>query len=285
MVLAAAFGAHAALAGQRTERSAVLDGGRVRREVVAVVANALEPRRGPVQVVRTHQGEEDHNHERARAAHSRRRRKVALEYQVDAAGHLREVPGQAAQDGQGICRPADVRQWAVRVEHQRRAASEVGHRQAPVCAGSGNDVESSFRSADEAAASAVVGVLAEHLDATGHVPGVPRLLVAALGRKRRQQVVESDRVSARGLSAEAGHFERACQIRRNHGGVESFRAAARRSRAVARPRRCLRGAKDPARRRPPESRETARPSRASHSARHSSARAPLAERAGYCGRR
>ncbi len=199
----------------------------------------------------------------------------------------RESCGTARRDHrQRVRRPADVR--ARRRPDRARASTPRPmsvQRDAAVAAWCRDDVESSLGGADEAAAAAVVGVLAEDFDrgrARTRRPTSSRSV-----RSRPSVATAGDRIARRArpacLAAEAGVFKCARQVGRSHDRALRSGRRVDRPTDAARPRRCLRAATGRARRLRPESRGSVLPSRARHSARRSAARARRAATARCCG--
>ena len=108
------------------------------------------------------------------------------------------------------------------VEHQACATTEVGQRHASVRARRRDDIEPALGRADQAAAAAIIGVLAKDFDAAGNEPGSPCVHVTALCPERRQHAPKPGGAGARDRGADSGFFERLCKIRRNHPVAEGL---------------------------------------------------------------
>ena len=188
VVLAAARGADAVVAGERAERAAVLDAAKISGQL-EIVGNRGAKRRARGELVDLDEHQRDGGHQGARRAEAGGPWQGVREGDVGAALERSEVAGKPARHGHRIVRPVADRRLDARLRWKVDATAVVGVEQphqsiAPRPEGNG---EAALGSAREAASAGVVGVLAEHLDAPRHEELRRRAAVRPVSPARRSR--------------------------------------------------------------------------------------------------
>ncbi len=115
------------------------------------------------------------DHQRAGTAHAGGRRQIAAQGDVRAPQRAGEIAGHAAGNGHGIVRPMPDRRDQLRLERRSSTGSPrrgVHDADRVVLAAARDDAESALHGRQQAPPAGIIGVLAEHLDASGHEEAV-----------------------------------------------------------------------------------------------------------------
>jgi hypothetical protein len=184
VILAAAVNAHAARAGERTERQPALDRAEVPGQV-EWAGDGRAPVRALVEAAAPNQGGGDADDERTGTADAGGPRQVAAKDDVGAKGGAGEVARQPARDDRDVLAPArTLARVVVWIELDAVPRRRIHRAHEAVVARPGRNREPARHGRDERRSARIVGVLAEHLDASGHEPR-PRGPVA---RRRVERV-------------------------------------------------------------------------------------------------
>ena len=190
MILAAAVRADAGVSGEFPERHTVIQAAEVARGIERAPQIHL-PRRVMFEIRHAHESNRYADDQRARAAHPRRARQVALQHDIGAERRTGEVAGQPARDHLGIVTPSAVPMRIRGTQCECFVALRIDDVQLAVCAPARDDDEAARNGSHERTATRVVGVLPEHFETSRHPPGVLRL-AAGVAREAAEDPIEHD---------------------------------------------------------------------------------------------